>query len=1341
MSKSRQSTADPIANLFGDLKEKKWHAVKGVKGAETDEPMFTTFTRRFERLWQQVDAKGRERMIALAEALPITLTWKSIILGLDDTSSSVRNQTRLSLMRSGNQIISQKQKGKQLTKSFSYAASGLALALYGNIRSAADKRLIRFSVEFLLRLKGRGSLLVWHLFSRLPAHRDILLGVIEDLPDELKLILIEQYAMDNLSIRRDLYHLIKPLADKIADTRSLTRFLASLFDRGLQADPLTRDICLQAGLLASLFGNELEFKDAKQKKPKKPKKPKWGVNEKIKALKAVALLGSRADLLRCIRFLRAGVETDIRLTALKIFGRADLQGDPALIDTVSSVLSEEDDSLVFAAFQTLIFLNPKNIKQITIALLRKHPGMRTRTFGVIPQLGMVKTQEILDCLTPDERYQARATIVETLSKRDNELKALFLKAGLESSTEAIRNQSQLLLQEITCPGGRTGDLDRVGNSPPPDSGKHSKGLTVKALSRLKKRFLLRKLANRIPLEDVDLSGMTICDLDLSRISLSDVDFRGAILKKVDFSAAKLSYVDFSGALLEEVNLEGAYLNSVNLGHASLRSISGSNAIFSAVDFSRSSVRDCNFTEAQMRGSIFERARILDSDFSLASLEGASFFEAEIRNTLFLLSNLQISDLSYASISSSDFSGSDMSMALTSHAEFSEGLSPENEVQISSLHTPFPSIFFEGDPFKGFRKAFDALILATEIKKQKRIFLEYNKRRIEIAMESFRPEQADLFELIPLLIHTGENLLLYDGYAADLPEGIDKYVPARTALKKVRKYFPKERLPSILRKKGDIQALFTIGSVGTVSQSKDSDIDYWVCIDADALGEKKISQLRIKLEAISTWALKIFRTKVKFFIVDKEKARQNDFGSSDKESSGSAQGKLLKEELYRTMIFIAGRLPLWWLLPANINDRLYEYMNELASLLEEEFIDLGNVDNIPLGEYFGASIWQILKGLTSPYKSVMKMALLEKYTAKGENYQLLCDKLQTNYNRGSRDLRETDPYILLLEEVLGYYQERGDEQSLVKIQTSFYAKLGIRSLYDLKDMVSIDKRGLIFDYMDRWNWDEKKIRYLDPSQEWSFRRLVEQGTDINKYMIKTYRRITSGLGKVKDSIISPTDLTIFGRIIASRFTQKKGKVDRLIIASPGEKTFKKLFIKYEGQETGITWKLIQLLEVPRKERREETLKITRRIEFLAAWMINNGFFSTETSVNLYPNPSSVSIQDVQDLLKELARFFPKEWIEDIYLKDLLDNTYVRRLLVILNFNRDRREKRIFEYTAIYDNSWGERFCQTFFSREGLFSGEEVLEELRTSLELPFKNDVVRFYVPQKARKHLSAALPK
>jgi len=80
MSRSRKSKADQIAILFGDVKKKRWDR---FKRAEIDRSAFNTFNLRFKRLWQQCDEKGREKMIIHAEALPFTLSWKSISLMRD----------------------------------------------------------------------------------------------------------------------------------------------------------------------------------------------------------------------------------------------------------------------------------------------------------------------------------------------------------------------------------------------------------------------------------------------------------------------------------------------------------------------------------------------------------------------------------------------------------------------------------------------------------------------------------------------------------------------------------------------------------------------------------------------------------------------------------------------------------------------------------------------------------------------------------------------------------------------------------------------------------------------------------------------------------------------------------------------------------------------------------------------------------------------------------------------------------------------------------------------------------------------------------------------------------
>src|SRR5690606_37279210 len=50
------------------------------------------------------------------------------------------------------------------------------------------------------------------------------------------------------------------------------------------------------------------------------------------------------------------------------------------------------------------------------------------------------------------------------------------------------------------------------------------------------------------------------------------------------------------------------------------------------------------------------------------------------------------------------------------------------------------------------------------------------------------------------------------------------------------------------------------------------------------------------------------------------------------------------------------------------------------LREEDVIDFGSLPCIPANEFVGAGIWQLYKAIESPYKSVLKLLLLEVYAS-------------------------------------------------------------------------------------------------------------------------------------------------------------------------------------------------------------------------------------------------------------------------------------------------------------------------------------------------------------------------
>ena len=97
-----------------------------------------------------------------------------------------------------------------------------------------------------------------------------------------------------------------------------------------------------------------------------------------------------------------------------------------------------------------------------------------------------------------------------------------------------------------------------------------------------------------------------------------------------------------------------------------------------------------------------------------------------------------------------------------------------------------------------------------------------------------------------------------------------------------------------------------------------------------------------------------------------KGANNDFGATDKESPGTSQQQSLKEELYRTVIMVAGKDPVWSVFPPGITPE--EYKNHYTTMVDEryldksEMVDLGAIEKIPEGELFGALIWQFNKAM-------------------------------------------------------------------------------------------------------------------------------------------------------------------------------------------------------------------------------------------------------------------------------------------------------------------------------------------------------------------------------------------
>jgi adenylate cyclase, class 1 len=251
---------------------------------------------------------------------------------------------------------------------------------------------------------------------------------------------------------------------------------------------------------------------------------------------------------------------------------------------------------------------------------------------------------------------------------------------------------------------------------------------------------------------------------------------------------------------------------------------------------------------------------------------------------------------------------------------------------------------------------DSLRLKTAIE-NKETFLKYNEMRKHTFLE-LSPKDADIIlYLVPWLLSV--NHPACPGYIRGLkvPIQVANIHREQTILRKESAYkrlFSIQEDASLLKfspQASLILGIYTIGSVGTIAQTEHSDCDIWLCIDKRTYDTHALQQLSQKVNILKNWLDTQLRLPTYFFICDLEDIRNCHFGQVDEESCGTTQKNILKEEFYRTMIVIAGRIPLWWICHDGEHPVAYgDVAKELScdELESQDFVDLGDIEHIKIG---------------------------------------------------------------------------------------------------------------------------------------------------------------------------------------------------------------------------------------------------------------------------------------------------------------------------------------------------------------------------------------------------------
>lgn len=557
------------------------------------------------------------------------------------------------------------------------------------------------------------------------------------------------------------------------------------------------------------------------------------------------------------------------------------------------------------------------------------------------------------------------------------------------------------------------------------------------------------------------------------------------------------------------------------------------------------------------------------------------------------------------------------------------------------------------------------------------FKNLNQLRRQRVQKFLQPRQQVFLDILPLLFHQNHPLL--PGFtSSECPVGLPDFTPSNQAIhvaKQFSKGFTHKRKAL---QRYPIQGIFLMGSVGSIAFSKTSDMDIWLCHQPDLLATE-INELQQKSTAIEKWADSL-GLEVHFFLVNSETFSKGENIPISVESSGNTQHYLLLEEFYRTAIYIAGRIPAWWLVPPH---QEYNYSSYIQHLLENRFIseneviDFGGLESIPAEEFISATLWHIYKSLNSPHKSLLKLFLMESYASEYPKPQWLCFDLKNAIYQGSINVDSLDPYLLIYAKVEHYLQNQKGAERLNLARQCFYLKImgGTNSNLDYKSRVL--REGYMRNIATQWQWADDLLPALAKQNFWDIGKAIQEHIIIRTQLKHCLRMILKLAGDfVSYNFRENKDLKLLTRKLHAFLERKPGKIEIITTRSAVHTKESELsIVESASNKTHPVWILYSGKFDEKKPHNNRIIKQQPSLIELLVWLVINGLYKKQLVLNFYSHSLTMRKNELQQTLDQLFLFLSKKLISKASSLDVYNKPdKVIASLSIINLGSSHRNER-------------------------------------------------------------------
>ncbi|MFP5260258.1 MAG: class I adenylate cyclase [Acidobacteriota bacterium] len=1040
-------------------------------------------------------------------------------------------------------------------------------------------------------------------------------------------------------------------------------------------------------------------------------------------------------------------------------------------DPVQALLETTEPSLTAAALAALARSDETRAATAVAGLAAADPGRIPELVSALAGMSLAAFSQTLRSLPPEPRRAALVAVYAILAAAQPEAAQAAVRA-LAKAGAGTPELLRLLAEDLA---GRSRAAARpfpkraslAGQAAAPET---SKGLwgRVKTLVSAQPNGQSGDVPENLRREMLepghDISGRQLLWLNFDAFNVAGVTFSRCVFKASSFVQATMIGTTFTGVQFTDVNFERARLEGVAFRQCRFLNCRFAEAVWEQVRFLDCEIRLCLFGGLTGRDVSLTGVDALECDFFSAALANLHLTRCRFRavslvravlhelscigvlfsDCLFEMAVLPQTSLASVRTEGCYFAGSRFAGS-TDEPDILGAMAKDEALALrdaAGTGPPLPAALADGAGLRLLAWVCDAVFSSRDIRRRRLSLLASNKRRLAWARRRLGEAGAGFLEMLPGLIEAG---LVRDetGIRSAPAARIVGFSPNLAAGQLLAAHFG-DQIVSALAPKPEalaVEAVYTIGSIGTVAQTDDSDLDIWVCLAQSSATRPELADFQDKLDAISRQAARDFGLEIHFFQMSVSDIRDNIFGYSEDEGYGSAQGCLLKEEFYRTALVVAGKKPAWWCVPPGIGQEAYAKvvaaMGRFTPEVAADSLDFGPVRAIAGDEFLGASLWMIVKSLTSPFKSIIKFGLLGKYAAHEADPELLCETLKAFLFANQGGLWRCDPYALLYQEVSRHFHSLGQKGAVELLRQAFLQKTG----FDPCDEYASPTGETILDHFFPYAPSSLSVcpqppRKAGQVEAEGFAQAMALCDAISSYFLKSYERLKArSAARLSGGGLTERDQTMLSRRIAASFGQRVGKVMRLPFLRPGRQLFGSLEIGVNKGELKDTIFLARGEPAPgadRKARQRETLRQESSVVRLAAWLVINELYRKGMHLQASSLPAPLTLPDFTGCINAICDTFPVRETFNPPLSWGLSGERVTAALLVVNMLASREERGLASVDTLYATSWGELFhLERSIRLEPL--AESPRDYLTESLGLTLDPDArIEVYAPAKSQ---------